>query len=126
MVENKLAAIVQILDDLLGEEDILATMLKARGSPPVTPPARNLKIQDFRLWSLINASVEQSLNLIDIFSNSGIDKIHLEIANYEVIFFVIDRGTVLVVVIPALANKGLLEVELENARRDIRLILNRR
>jgi hypothetical protein len=40
--------------------------------------------------------------------------------NYEAVFFVFpDTENALVAIIPALSNKGLIEVEMENARREI-------
>jgi len=125
MPDQKIDAVIRVLDDLLNEDDILATMVKSRGAPAVSPPTSRFKIKNFAIWQLINASVDQSLALVDAFSNAGADKLYLEIAEYEIIFFVIDRGTVLVAVIPALANKGLLEVEIENARRVLRQLFRR-
>lgn len=120
MSDQKIDAIIHVLDDLLNEEDILATMVKSSGVPPIAPPTTRFKIKNFAIWQLINSSVDQSLGLVDAFYNAGADKLYLEIAEYEIVFFVIDRSTVLIAVIPALANKGLLEIELENARRELR------
>jgi hypothetical protein len=45
--------------------------------------------------------------------------------DYEVLFYVFpDTENALVTIVPALANKGLLEVEIENARREILKIMN--
>jgi hypothetical protein len=47
--------------------------------------------------------------------------------NYEVLFFVFpDTENALVAIIPALANKGLIAVEMENARREILEIMNKK
>ena len=44
--------------------------------------------------------------------------------DYEALFYVFpDTENALVAIIPALANKGLLEVEMENTRREILKIM---
>jgi hypothetical protein len=44
--------------------------------------------------------------------------------DYEALFFVFpDTENALVAIVPALANKGLIEVEMENARREILKIM---
>jgi hypothetical protein len=48
----------------------------------------------------------------------------LRLQDYEVLFYVFpDTENALVAIVPALANKGLLEVEMENARREILKIM---
>jgi hypothetical protein len=50
----------------------------------------------------------------------GLGEMEFRLQNYEVLFYVFpDTENALVAIIPALANKGLLEVEMENARREI-------
>jgi hypothetical protein len=45
--------------------------------------------------------------------------------DYEVLFYIFpDTENALVAIIPALANKGLLDVELENSRREILKIMD--
>ena len=47
-------------------------------------------------------------------------KIEFRLQDYEGLFYILqDTDSALVAIIPALANKGLIEVELENARREI-------
>ncbi len=43
-----------------------------------------------------------------------------DLQDYEVLFYVFhETDNALVAIIPALSNKGLIEVEMENARREI-------
>jgi len=46
--------------------------------------------------------------------------VYFELGEFDVMFFILPGSdTALVAIVPALANRGLLEVELENARRAI-------
>jgi hypothetical protein len=46
--------------------------------------------------------------------------------DYEALFYIFpDTENALVAIVPALANKGLIEVEIENARREIIEIMNK-
>jgi hypothetical protein len=48
-----------------------------------------------------------------------------QMQDYEALFFVFpDTENALVAIVPALANKGLIEVEMENSRREILKIMN--
>jgi hypothetical protein len=120
MPDQKMDAIVHVLDELLNQEEVFAAMVKARGVPAISPPVTRFKIKNFTIWQLINSTIEQSLSIIDSFYQAGADKLYLEVSEYVIGFFVIDRGSVLVVVIPELANRGFLEVEFENIRRELR------
>jgi len=61
--------------------------------------------------------------VIEKFSSQGLDKVYFELGNYEVMFFLISGDTALVSIIPNLANKGLLEVEMENTRLRIKELI---
>ncbi len=112
----------KVLEDLVREEDVLAAMLSSKGMPAIYPSS--VKIRDLNVWGLITNAVSKAFALVDSFSAVGIDRFYLNLRDYETIFFVIDANTLLVVVIPPLANKGLLEVEIENTRREIKRILS--
>jgi len=58
--------------------------------------------------------------IIEKFSNQGLDRVYFELGNYVVLFYLIAGDTALVSITPAFANRGLLEVEMENARRRIK------
>ncbi|RLF39389.1 MAG: hypothetical protein DRN00_01990, partial [Thermoplasmata archaeon] len=62
--------------------------------------------------------------VIEEYSSVGLDVMEFRLKNHSVLFFVIpETDNALVAIIPALANKGLIEVEMENARRRIVEIL---
>ena len=115
--------ILRVLDDLLREEDILAAMVARRGFEGYIPPMSKFKLKNIAVWTTLQNTMGDFFTIIQKFSSQGLDKVYFELGDYEVVFFVIHADMALVSVIPALANKGLLEVEMENSRRDIKKIL---
>jgi hypothetical protein len=64
--------------------------------------------------------MDDVFGVIRDYSQAGLEEMEFRLQDYEVLFYVFpDTENALVVIIPALANKGLIEVELENARREI-------
>jgi hypothetical protein len=62
--------------------------------------------------------------VINHYSEYGLDKVYFELGDWDVLFFILPgMDTALVAIVPALANRGLLEVEMENTRREIIKIL---
>lgn len=112
----------KVLEDLLREEDILAAML-ARKNESVIAPVEKFKLRDPAIFSLLQTTMNDFFTVIEKFSSQGLDKVYFELGNYEVMFFLISGDTALVAIIPGLANKGLLEVEMENARRAIKKLV---
>jgi len=112
--------ILPILEELLQEEDILAVMLCRKGFDGIKPDPGKFKLSDAQVWTALEGAMDDVFSIISKFTQAGLDKIYFELGQYEVMFFILPEDDVaLVAVIPALANKGLLEVEMENARREI-------
>lgn len=64
--------------------------------------------------------MDDVFGVISVYSQIGLGEMEFRLQDYEVLFYVFpDTENALVAIVPALANKGLLEVELENARREI-------
>jgi hypothetical protein len=108
----------KVLDDLQRLEDVQACEYAERGVDAVMPNVR-FKIKDIDLWNLISETTDKFFEIAKNFYEYGVDKIYFDIGNYEVILSLIEPTIGLLVIIPSLANKGLLEVEIENARRQI-------
>jgi hypothetical protein len=111
---------LSVLEDLLMEEDILAVMLARKNEVSVTPSPDKFKLKNPAIFSLLQSTMNEFFAVIEKFSEQGLDKVYFELGEYEVLFFLISGDTALVSIIPSLANKGLLEVEMENARLKIR------
>ena len=68
--------------------------------------------------------MDDVFNVISIYSQAGLLEIEFRLQNYETLFYVFpDTENALVAIVPSLANKGLIDVEMDNARREILDIL---
>jgi predicted regulator of Ras-like GTPase activity (Roadblock/LC7/MglB family) len=112
--------IAHILDDLLKLDDILACMVARRNMISVMPTSEEFKPEVNQVWDIIKRAMDEVFGVIRDYSQAGLDEMEFRLQDYEVLFYVFpDTENALVVIIPALANKGLIEVEMENARREI-------
>jgi hypothetical protein len=112
--------IALVLDNLLKLDDILACMVARRNMISVMPSGEGFKPEVNEIWDNIHRAMDDVFGVIAAYSQMGLGEMEFRLQNYEVLFYVFpDTENALVAIIPALANKGLLEVELENARREI-------
>ncbi len=117
--------IAMVLDDLLKLDDILACMVARRNMISVMPSGDGFKPEVNNIWDIIHRAMDDVFGVIGAYSQAGLGEMDFRLQDYEVLFYVFpDTETALVAIVPALANKGLLEVEMENARRDILKIMN--
>jgi len=112
--------IAQVLDDLMRLDDILACMVARRNMISVMPSREEFKPEVNQIWDNIHRAMDDVFGVIGAYSQIGLGEMEFRLQDYEVLFYVFpDTENALVAIVPALANKGLLEVELENARREI-------
>jgi predicted regulator of Ras-like GTPase activity (Roadblock/LC7/MglB family) len=112
--------IAQVLDDLMRLDDILACMVARRNMISVMPSVEGFKPEVNQIWDVIKSAMDEVFIVIGQFSSAGLGEMEFRLQDNEVLFYVFpDTENALVAIVPALANKGLLEVELENARREI-------
>ena len=112
--------IESVLDDLLKLDDILGCMVASKTMISVMPDQSNFDPQVLELWDIIKRAMDDVFIVIREYSQTGLSEIEFRLQDYEVLFYILpDTENALVAIIPALANKGLLEVEMENARREI-------
>ncbi len=120
--------IAKILDDLLHLDDILACMVARQNLISVMPSddTDSFKPEINDIWDIISKAMQDVFSVIRIYSEAGLSEIDFTLQDYEALFYVFpDTENALVAIIPALANKGLLEVEIENARREILQIMQK-
>ena len=120
--------IAKVLDDLLKLDDILACMVARQNMISVMPSDDNnsFKPEIHGVWDIIHRAMDDVFSVIHEYSQAGLTEMEFEMQDYEALFFVFpDTENALVAIIPALANKGLIEVEMENARRDILKIMEK-
>ncbi|MFH1228815.1 MAG: hypothetical protein V1678_00125 [Candidatus Aenigmatarchaeota archaeon] len=108
----------KVLDDLQRLEDVQACEYAERGVNAIMPNIK-LRLKDIDLWNLISETTDKFFEIATNFYEYGVNKIYFEIGDYDVILTLIEPTIGLLVIIPTLANRGLLEVEIENARRQI-------
>jgi hypothetical protein len=116
--------IAMVLDDLLKLDDIFACMVARRNMISVMPSGEGFKSDVNKIWDVIKQAMDDVFTVIGQYSGAGLSEMEFRLQEYEVLFYVFpDTENALVAIVPALANKGLLEVEMENARREILKIM---
>jgi hypothetical protein len=118
--------IAAVLDDLLRLDDVLACMVARQNMISVMPSddTNSFKQEIYETWDIIKRAMDDVFNVIREYSQAGLSVMDFRLQDYEALFFVFpDTENALVAIIPSLANKGLIEVEMENSRRTIVSIL---
>jgi hypothetical protein len=116
--------IALVLDDLMRFDDILACMVARRNMISVMPSGEEFKPEVNNIWDSIHRAMDDVFGVIGAYSQIGLGEMEFRLQDFEVLFYIFpDTENALVAIVPALANKGLLEVEIENARREILKIL---
>jgi hypothetical protein len=116
--------IANVLDDLMRLDDIYACVVARRNMISVMPSSEGFKPEVNQIWDVIKRAMDEVFVVIGQYSGAGLSEMEFRLQDYEVLFYVFpDTENALVAIVPALANKGLLEVEIENARREILRIM---
>ena len=121
--------IANVLDDLLKLDDILACMVARRNMISVVPSdgTDGFKPEINEIWDIIKRAMDDVFTVIGEYSGVGLGEMEFRLQDCEVLFYVFpDTENALVAIVPALSNKGLIAVEMENARREILEIMNRK
>jgi len=119
--------IAEALDDLLRLDDILACMVARQNMISVMPTAgtEGFKQEVYETWDIIHKAMDDVFTVIREYSQAGLSEMEFNLRDYEALFYVFpDTENALVAIIPALSNKGLISVEMENTRRQIINILD--
>lgn len=119
--------ILEILEDMLKFEDIYACMLVRKGMQGIVPNTNRFRKEVMSIWNILGETMDEFFDVIQHYSKHNLGEVNFRLMDYEVMFFILPwSDTALVAICPALANKGLLEVEMENGRRKIIGILGRK
>lgn len=119
--------ILEVLNDLLNYDEILACMVARQNMISVMPEQERFDQSIMQVWDIIKRAMDDVFLVIREYSQAGLSEIEFRLQDYEVLFYVFpDTDNALVAIVPALANKGLIEVELENARLKILKIMAQR
>ena len=113
----------KVLDDLMKLDDIYACMVGRRGMIDSVLPSNgtdSFKPEINQVWDIVKRTMDSQLAVISEYSQVNLKKLNFQLQDYEVLFYVIpDTENALVAIVRALANRGLIAVEMENARREI-------
>ncbi len=116
--------VLEVLDNLLEFDEIYACMVVRKNMEGIIPPTERFEQSVIDIWEILHETMNDFFDIIERYSKYKLGEIYFSMMDYEVLFFVLpDTDTALVAIIPALANRGLLEVAMEKARRDIISIL---
>jgi len=119
--------IAKVLDDLLKLDDILACMVARQNMISVMPSDgdNSFKPAVHEIWDIIHRAMDDVFNVIRSYSEVGLAEMEFRLQDFVVLFYVFhETDNALVAIVPALSNKGLIEVEIENARREIKNIMD--
>ena len=109
-----------LTEDLQRLEDIHACMVARKNLEGIAPITEEFKKEVMEIWEILKKTMDDFFDVIAHYSEFGLDKVYFELGKFDVMFFILPgTDTALVAIVPALANRGLLEVEMENARRKI-------
>lgn len=112
--------ILDVLNDLLNHDEILACMVARQNMISVMPDQNRFDSQVMELWDIIKRAMDDVFVVIREYSQTGLGEMEFRLQSYEVLFYVFpDTENALVAIIPALSNKGIIEIEMENARQRI-------
>ena len=118
--------ILEILNDLLNFDEILACMVARHNMISVMPDQSRFDPAVMKIWVIIKRAMDDVFGVIREYSRAGLGEIEFRLQDYEVLFYIFpDTENALVAIVPALSNKGLIEIELENARRNILEIMEK-
>ena len=116
--------ILDVLNDLLNYDEILACMVARCNMISVMPSDDSFDPQVDQVWDIIKRAMDDVFGVIREYSAAGLEEMEFRLQDFETLFYIFpDTENALVAIVPALANKGLIEVEMENARREILRIL---
>ena len=121
---GKKEEVLAVLNDLLRLDDVLACMLAKQGLGGVVPDA--MKVKDVNLWNLVKNTTNDIFPIISKFFLYKIDRLYFELGEYTIIFAPVSQTFSLLVIIPSLSNMGLIDVEVENTKRKIKTILDKK
>jgi len=115
--------IAVVLDNLMKFDDILACMVACKNMVSVEPSGgtESFKSEIYEVWDDVKSTMNYAFEMIG--QHSGFGEMNYRVRDYEVMLYVLpDTETALVAITPFMANKGLIEIQMENARRKIQKI----
>ena len=112
--------ILDVLNNLLNYDEILACMVARHNMISVMPEKEHFKPEIMTNWDIVKPIMDDIFLIIRKYSQAGLTKIKFNLHDYEVLFYIFpETENALVAITPALSNKEFIEKEMENARNEI-------
>lgn len=112
--------ITQVLDNLLEHEQFLGCMIANRDMSYIMPTSEKHDVGANKMMNDFKQKQDLIFKMIDCYSEVKLKEMKWSFKDCEAWFYVFpDFQSTLVAVVPKLSNEGLIEVELEKARKKI-------
>jgi len=106
-------------EDLMRLEDVCGCIVTGKDFEEITSIKEEHKGKLGEIQNIIERTIESISGITNQFSECNPVSWRFGLTEYEVIFSILPNDAFLITIAPALANRGLLEVEIEKARRRI-------
>ncbi len=125
-MESRQEAISRVLtENLIKLDDVHQCGVVRKNLEGIFPVSEGFTKEVLGIWDALKGTINELFDVISHYSEYGLDKVYFELGEWDVMFFILPGlDTALVAIVPALSNRGLLEVEMENTRREIIKILD--
>jgi len=112
--------ILDVLNNLLEYDEILACMVAKHNMISVMPDKDHFKPEIMTIWDIVKPLMDDIFLIIRKYSQAGLRDIKYKLRDYEILFYIIPGAeNALVAITPALSSRELIEKEMENARNEI-------
>ena len=120
-MKNSKEEILAILENLMKIEDVYACMLVSKGMSGIIPKKEKFRGEIIPIWEVLQKTMDDIFVMIEQYEKYNIEEIFIRLMNYEIIFFIIpNTDTALVTITPMISNRGLIMMELDKTRKDIK------
>jgi len=109
-----------VLEDLLKFEDVYACMVAKQGMEGVVPDKSKFSPKVLGIIETLQTTIDNEFQIIKQYSDYGLGEMSFRLQDFEVRLYVLPGSEIaLIAITPSQANRGLVEVTLENARRKL-------
>jgi len=106
-------------EDLMRLDDVCGCIVAGKDFEEISSIKEEHKGKLGEIQSTLRETIEPISRITDEFSEQNPVSWYFGLADYGVTFSILPNDAFLIIIAPALANRGLLEVEIEKARRKI-------
>ena len=123
MPETQMEGVSRTLTNLRKLEDVLDAFIVTMSGNRYTAPGIPSKIENIGLLTLLYSTMNSFMGLLNRLYAYKADYIVVELQDMLILIYAVDSNTALVCIVPSLANVGLISVEIESSRREIKALI---